>query len=372
MKKKTWLILGAVLITVVFIVVIFAFSRGRDENASGKPVVKIGAIMSLTGGGAELGQSSLAGAQMAIKYINQNPDNKFFYKFIPEDSGMDAKKAPPLYNKLKDIDGIDAVISTSSGVGLIVKEHATGDRIFQISASTNHNVIDNQFSYIYGYDPDMLFGLLAEHLQSRGIKTIVPAAQNSSSSVYFLSFLRGQLKSHNIKIVHETLFAAGDRDFAAEVEKVKRANPDTIFLYSPEPELTLFAKALKVGGYAGQVTGAFIADYSNDKSMFNGVTFVDHAANGTEKFVADYMREFGREPLSHSAGVYDMVTIISLMIEEYGRPKDWDAAQIQPRLKEIVSDYFGANGRVFFNDEGFIHSTPVMKTIKNGKAEIVK
>ena len=52
---------------------------GCGREKSDKPVVKIGGILPLTGGAAQMGTAAKNGAIMAVEQLNKNTQNKYKY-----------------------------------------------------------------------------------------------------------------------------------------------------------------------------------------------------------------------------------------------------------------------------------------------------
>ncbi|MDR2901536.1 MAG: ABC transporter substrate-binding protein, partial [Lactobacillales bacterium] len=114
MKKAVYILFFLLFIgSVVFY---YCHEMRSSDSIKNKPVVKIGAILPVTGELAEVAETFLMGARMAIDEVNILPDNKYFYELVVEDIGLDVKKAIPAYQKLKNIDGIDALVSLNSAV----------------------------------------------------------------------------------------------------------------------------------------------------------------------------------------------------------------------------------------------------------------
>ncbi|MCL2439637.1 MAG: ABC transporter substrate-binding protein [Alphaproteobacteria bacterium] len=366
-RRKIWIVAAVAAVAAVLF-----FLSGSRENVYGKPEVKIGAILDLAGGDAQIGQSALYGMRLAVIHMNKREGNKYFYRVVAEDSGFDIRRGLPIYSKLKNVDKIAALTTANSGIALAVRDHASADKILHISVSSSHDIADNKFNYVNAYEPDDMFAALARHLKSRGVKNIVVFGMNNPASAFFLGSMRAQMKAHNIEIVYESLFARGERDFATEAAKIRRINPDAVFLYSQEPEMSIAARALRVAGVEAPITGAFMFAYAADRRLFEGVEFVDFAKDGGEKFTADYVREFRVPPESMSLMSYDGAMIMMLAIEKHGLPKTWDESEVEGKLRGVLAGYVGVNEKIFMNERGVMHSAPVVKVMRDGKVEMLK
>jgi branched-chain amino acid transport system substrate-binding protein len=366
MRKKLLLIFAVIAIVAAAAFALF----GQRETAGGKQVIKIGVILPLSGGASEMGNASLNGARLALKEISDG--GKYKYEFIVENIEMNVRESLPVYRKMRDMDKISALITLNSGVGLALRDETTKDKILHLSSSTDKNIANNKFSYINSYDIGEMIITLANHIKSDNIGTISIATINNAASAYFKGFLESKLKDAKVAVKNNISFMYGDRDFKAAAAKIARNNPDAVFLYSTDPELSLFAKELKLAGYKGKLVSIIMFGYSNNKELFEGAHFVDINAGGNDGFIDAYRTQFGAAPQSTSAAFYDNVQILAQFFEKYGLPSDFTTSEIQPKLKSIIDGYQGANGKIFMNSDGVIYSTPVMKTIRNGKVEVIK
>ena len=99
-------------VVVVIIITLGMWFANTDSKSVAK-ISKIGMITILSGEYATVGENFRNGALLASEEYNiAHPDNKI--EFIVEDDGFDSKKALSAYQKLTGIDGIDALINTST------------------------------------------------------------------------------------------------------------------------------------------------------------------------------------------------------------------------------------------------------------------
>jgi ABC-type branched-subunit amino acid transport system substrate-binding protein len=187
-----------------------------------------------------------------------------------------------------------------------------------------------------------------------------------------MPFLEKYLKSAGIKITHKTGFMPDERDFKIETVKIVKSNPDILFLYANEPGMTLFTEQLRQSGYNGPMTSSGMFVYSAHPEVFEGQEFADLPLGGTDDFVKKYLAQFNEMPKSLAPAQYDNIMLMHLLAEKFGAWSDWDAADVEPRLREVIKDYSGANGKLHINAHGIIYSAPVMKVMQNGKPVPVK
>jgi len=124
MKKAVFLITAMVL-SLVF----WSCQEKRD-------IVRIGAVLPLSGNLAQLGESGKTGLLLAEEYINSKHDNKKI-KFIFEDGKANPTASINAANKLITLDKIDIVFSIISAVELSIVPIQEKERFLMFSHSSH-------------------------------------------------------------------------------------------------------------------------------------------------------------------------------------------------------------------------------------------
>lgn len=333
-----------------------------DREESGRPVVKIGAVLPLSGDSSNFGESAKNGMMMALAEINADPNNKFKYEIVMED-GFDPKKTVSLYDKLKNYDKIDVLISENAAMGHAVKERVKNDKILHISFSADGSVADNEYTFNNSSDLNALAAQLSEYLKSQKVKTIAIVTMNHMAGEAVLAATEPELKKNNIKIVATEKILPDAKNVKSEALRVKNKKPDVVLLYAYEPLMSIFARELKIAGYAGKLTTYYLFAFSNEPGLFDGNYFIN-APSGTSDFKQRYANEFSGKMSDISVPAhYDAVKIIHDVFEKYGK-ENVDYGQ---KLHDVISDYNGANGKLHMNQNGIIYSDGIIEKMENGK-----
>lgn len=340
---------------------------GCDREKSDKPVIKIGAVIPLSGDNSSMGESAKNGMIMALNEINADPNNKFKYEIVIED-GFDPKKTVSLYDKLKNYDKIDVLISENAAMGHAVKEKVKNDKILHISFSADGSVADNEYTFNNSSDLNALAAQLSDYLKTQKVKTIGIVTMNHMAGEAILAATEPELKKNNIKIVATEKILPDAKNVKTEVMQVKKKNPDIVLLYAYEPLMSIFARELKIAGYSGKLTTYYLFAFSADPSLFEGDYFIN-APSGTSDFKQKYANEFSGMVSDISVPAhYDAVKIIHDVFEKYGK-ENVDYGQ---KLRDVISDYNGANGKLHMNQNGIIYSDGIIEKIENGKPVVVE
>lgn len=338
-----------------------------DGEKSDKPVVKIGAVLPLSGDNSSFGESAKNGMIMALNEINADPNNKFKYEIVMED-GFDPKKTVSLYDKLKNYDKIDVLISENAAMGHAVKEKVKNDKILHISFSADGSVADNEYTFNNSSDLNALAVQLSEYLKSQKVKTIAIVTMNHMAGEAILTATEPALKKNNIKIVATEKILPDAKNVKSEALRVKNKKPDVVLLYAYEPLMSIFARELKIAGYTGKLTTYYLFAFSTEPSLFEGNFFIN-APSGTSDFKQRYANEFSGNVSDISVPAhYDAVKIIHDVFEKYGK----ENTDYQQKLHQVISDYDGANGKLHMNQKGIIYSDGIIEKIENGKPVVVE
>lgn len=346
---------------------VWKYQNNNTETTQGKPTIKIGAILPVTGDNGVMGKAAKNGAIMAIDKINQNLNNKYNYKLIVEDINSDTKKAPVVYNKLKLQDNIKALTTFQSGVGLVLKDITKKDGIIHISSAADNNVADNIVNFNHASDLTNLSEKLVKHLNKNNYKTISLVTFNHAAAEAVLDVLTPVLEKNDIKVLSKISFNPTERNLQAEAIRVANDNPDVVFVYTYEPNLSIFSKELKNAGYNKELTTFYMFSYSTNKELFEGNQYID-LGSGDKEFEEEYVRRFNLDTQSSAPTTYDNIMIIYNLFEKNDEPLEHTKGKIQ----EILSSYQGPNGKLYMNNKGVIYSDAILKTIKNGKSVMVE
>lgn len=336
--------------------------RSKDE----KPVVKIGAILPLSAGMPIMGIGGRNGAQMAIDEINSFKNNKFKYELVTEDIGVDIKRAVPIYKKLVFKDEISVLLSFNTQVGYALRSLTAEDKIIHISGAADYEIADGEFNYVNCSDINDAIKNLITHFKKSNYKTVAIASFNHASAQKVIETLETEAEKAGIKVIVKSLVNPEERFLNAEADAIVNANPDVLFLYAFEPITGLYAKTLKQAGYKGPISSTYMLTYSNHPELFNGEIYVDYHP-GLEDFRNRYKEIFGIDANAASPVMYDNVKIIWNLYENYDNPKE----NIREKIRQILDDYRGANGRLNLKYDGLINAPTVMVKMQEGKPVVI-
>lgn len=379
MKKQIALAVLAVSITM--------FLSGCNNTAG--PVVKIGLIAELTGQIPAVGASCKNAALLSVKQVNDSggieiEGKKYLIRLLVEDCASKADQSAAVAQKLITQDNVLAIVGpNASGNAIPASEIAEKSKAVLITPwSTNpKTTIDAKTQkpkkYVFRacftdvFEGRVMGKFCRETLKANKVAILFDVATEvfkSQSELFRKSF-----EEAGGTIVAYESYTTGDKDFSAQLTKIKNAFPDVIFLPSYYTDVPLQVKqAYRLGinvpfvGSDGWSTPELIKMCGDS---CEGFYFCNHYSSDSENlatrdFVAAYKAAYGSIPDDVAALTYDACGLLWQALRDAGKI---DRESLRQALSEIKS-YKGVTGDiVFMPNSGDPVKGAVIMQIKGGK-----
>ena len=361
--KKT--LLGIIIIALA-IIAGFVIANNRDETPAetGKPTIKIGATLPLTGDLAFAGIPAQKAMEMALDDIKNEQNLKYNYEFVFEDDAMDKKRAILNLNRMEAINKISAIATMwlmSSTISGFTQEKG----IIHMGCSWGKAPAKGLYNFNYSSFYEEQTALLIEEMQRRGIKKVGIINSHTLTDEEIVQYLKPELKTADIETVFEVKVNPGTKDFRVEIAKMKTKDVDIVLVFMVSPENEIFAKQVKEQGY--KVPLSTFDNFAYFPEFFEGQWFVRDASEN-EEFMEKFEKVNSIKAESCSGHLYEGLKIIINGFENTpavdGKiPDNKDVAETI--LKKGASK--SVLGKVYMDDEGNIHTEPSLRQIKDGK-----
>ncbi|UCG14401.1 MAG: branched-chain amino acid ABC transporter substrate-binding protein [Deltaproteobacteria bacterium] len=233
---------------------LLAFMLGFSSMAAAK-TLKIGTLSPLTGPYAQDGTDILQGVKTAVAVFEKAGGIPGYDKIevVPGDSACDGGKATMAANKLinSGVAGVVGAYCSSATIPASVPLNQAN--IVQITpASTHTDVTGRGFKQIFRMPPrdDVQAWSTVKFLEDGlKIKTLALIDDRQTYTVGLTENITEFAKEKNkIKIVALEHITPGDKDFTAVLTKLKRINPDVIYMGVYQPEGSLMVRQAKALG----------------------------------------------------------------------------------------------------------------------------
>ena len=211
---------------------------------------------------------------------------------------------------------------------------------------------------------------LLSYARERKFKRVALISDNSAISQATGKAFKAEFEKNGLQLVADETLPAGAQSADAQMQKVRAANPDAIFLATLlTPENLLVLRYYRSLGMKTPLIGNYnlaVPVYmSVAKGLLDGLVFVDvwdPAKPQVKEFIAGYTREMGTEPHNMMGYGYDGVMMAADAIRRAGatdKDKVRQAMQgtrgFKGVLGSIDSSYGFADGRrIGFDPQGMV------------------
>ena len=359
MKKLILSLLMATAIT--------ACGQKADFPKTSKPVIKIGAILPLSGSQTALGESSKAGMMKALADKNKE-DLHYDYQLVFEDNQAKLASMPAIASKLILQDEVDAIGTTPSAMAktIVPITDQKGKILYSISTEKKDYERFGKYAFVQGYSSIDMVNKVIEILKKQNADNMALFAQNIGIQAFLIQDFEKRLKEENIKYVIN-VSNPGETDFRLTIaqDKTNGFNKFVIMMFPPEQDIVL-KQLLEAGIEKKDITG-FSLDMGKATDMKKGIPTITNNY-GTEDFVNEIQKEYNIESTLSSSEFYDFV---NLMIEAYENL--YKENQAKPMAEEVTA-YIQAkktfpcmSGECSVRPNGFIINQPTVRVYQDGK-----
>ncbi len=339
-------------LVVLFVVVIAGMMfTGCSKKTS--DTIKIGGIFPLSGSVAVYGTECRNGVELAINEINAAGGiNGKMLELVAEDDEGSPEKSVNAYKKLVTKDKCSIIIgSLTSGCTAAISSLAQAQKVLLLAPAATQTDITDAGDYVFRacfIDPfqGTVGGKFA--LEDLGAKNaaVLYDVQNDYSIGLYENF-KVVFEQGGGKVVAEESYSTGDKDFNAQLTKIKTTNPDVVYLPDYYGTVALIAKQLRAQGINAPIVGADgwdgIIDNAGDE-VLNGFYSNHYAADSTDgkvvTFVNSYKAKYGSTPVSFAALGYDCVYLLK---DAMGAAKSADSTTLKDQLMKTNGAYVTGN-----------------------------
>lgn len=334
---------------------------GGATAAWAQDSINIGAVLSLTGANATVGEDVRRGIMLGVEHVNAKGGvlgKKI--NVIVEDSGGNPTTALNAARKLATVDKVPVVMGEySSGITLPMAQYLVKEGVTHLNINSSSTKIRQ-----LGATSFSLVGLenfsnkfAAADTYALGFRRVAMIAPNNAYGQGVFEGYKAEFEKLGGKVVTEVLYTAGQSTYRRELQQMARSNPDAYVYTAYGQESAVINREAeelglrKVPWYAILMTMS-LSD--TPPAIANGqfgmeLGSVQGAAGKAyaDAFKAKYKEGF---KTSYTGYGYDGVLISAAAIE---KARATTPAAIQAALKELGSGsgYVGATGTIRFDQD---------------------
>jgi branched-chain amino acid transport system substrate-binding protein len=362
------------------IVLVLQLTPAAAEKPPASRTVKIGAILPLTGEGAFWGTNARNGLELALEDINKNGGiNGNPLELVIEDGYCSGKASVSALHKLLSVEKVSALIGEiCSSATLAIAPIAQQKEIVLITPCSESPLISDVGRYIFRtWTPNNRQArTLARYARKKlGLKTAAILAIFTDYGKPLAEAFEEDFTRLGGKIIRSEFYNQGERDFRTLLLKIKRANPQAIYLISHPPDGAAAVKQIRQMNLEQLILGTSAINSPEEffeplGRLADGIILSDLLDTTSAEFRVRYENKFGRKwpGVSSCAGVgYDDLTIIAEAIRNNGLNS--------PKIRDYIAalkNYPGVSGPITFDQNGDLDREHAVFKVKNGKLELME
>ncbi|RXT02381.1 penicillin-binding protein activator [Ammoniphilus sp. CFH 90114] len=357
----------------------------QSTGENGSKVVKIGAVLPLTGVTAYYGTQIKQGIDLVLEELEtQGGMEGLKIEVIYEDDKGIPAEAVNSTQKLITQDKVTAIIGPhSSSNTLAMRDITEREKVVQMTpAAGADNVTEPGHPYMFRYtlyngqQAPVLAKFATEELQ---LKNIAVIAENTDFGRTAAEIFEKEVKDIGTsQVVSMEYYKPGDKDFYPQLTKMKNLSPDGVLISGTITEAAQIVKQIRDLGIEAKIMGT--AALANDKfvelagTAAEGVihigTFEPEAYDyfpDSKNMVERYKAKYGINPDMQVANGYGAMQIFAEAAKNSGGGDREKFREAMVALKEFPV----VTGPVTFNENGQANQKLVIEKIENGKRVII-
>lgn len=363
---------------VVFTLLVFtgcSLEPSQGGVASSKTYT-LGVIIPLTGDAAAYGEEVKHVLDYEIEIINESlASSGVQFELLYEDGRCDGASAVMAFQKLTDVDGVEAIIggicsSESLGIAPLLKDKG----IVAVSGWSSNPELEGKSTHFFSlsYSDDGVGKGVAEEL-SQYKKVAFLTEQNDYNYGITNTALEALSENYSdVQIVAQEEFSKGNTDFRNQLQKLKASDAEAIFL---NPNVGVTAEALvkqfaEIQDWNVQLVSIFSLKTPEVIGLvpeaLEGTVIVDAPAVNTSEFVAYQDKIIAAKGSLSNLGSYyvasslDVLHLLTDLIVE----TDSDTEAIQKAL--ALRSFSGYLGNIRFAGHTFVQGVGVARFVISG------
>jgi branched-chain amino acid transport system substrate-binding protein len=353
------------------------------------PSAKIGLNVELTGEMPAVGASAKNAAELYAEQVNAAGGldvggQKFPIKLVIADNAAKADQASAVAQRLIAQDNVLAMVGpNASSCAIPASSIAEALKCPMISPwSTNPKTTLNadgngSKQYVFRacftdtFQARVLAKFVMNNLKAKTAAVLYDVASEAPNGQ--ANLFRETFEKDGGKVVSFETYTTGDRDFSAQLTKIKAANPDVIFLPAYYNDAPLIAQQARRLGITVPFVGSDawsspeiikLGGADIEGSYFCNHYSTDIATPVAQKFMADYQAKYNQAPDDVAALTYDAMGFLGQAIKDAGK---LDRQAVRDALSKIAK-FDGVTGSLQFQPgSGDPIKSAVILQIKDGK-----
>jgi branched-chain amino acid transport system substrate-binding protein len=365
--------IGIVVIAFLLVCSLLSFGEGKKETRE----IVIGVLGPMTGSAAQSGTNMRDSVALGIEELNESGAIRgaVLKMVVVDDEGNPTKSISGnkrlVYNE-NAVAVIGAVHSSCTLANMVVTQEAGVPQITPISTSPQITQKENAWIFrTAATDAIQATNVVNIALNKLGKRRLaVMYVSNDYGRDAYKVLDEVATRMGNPPVASES-FNQGDKDFSSQLLNIKKADPDTLIIWSLYEEAALVAKQVKQMGLDFQLMGG--GGLTNSKYVELGGAATEgtimcqtyHPSSKAEhikSFTERFNKKYGRDPDPNAAQSYDAIMILGQALAKVGVD---DRARIRDEIA-ATKNFKGVTGSISFDATGDSPRDMMVIQIQNG------
>jgi branched-chain amino acid transport system substrate-binding protein len=325
----------------------------------------------LSGGyGADIGEHSLKGYQLAIDEINEQGgvNGKKIKLLVADHRGDDTKGAITAYHSLKS-QGITLILGpTFSPLGQAIAPIACEDKTIVFASVIGIKEFAPTCKYMlnlwqadYGNSKK-----LGEIVVARGHEKIAIVGSLQSWELEQAIGVKEGVETANGNVVSYVITSNENSDFLTEATKIISAEADAVIFTNYGHMERVSARLRELGSEADFYNVLLTEDKKDAARGAFENTIIISSFTPTKKYIEKFEKVYGNKPSYAADTSYDAIKVLAEAIEETG-------SEDNDKIVEYILNkkkYLGASGNFVFTEHGGVTKDPIFQIVKDNEIVI--
>ncbi len=372
----------SILFGIIALLLLAACAQEAVQSTPAKEpvVIKIGALLPLSGDAAAYGTEFQRIADIALEEINaQGGVNGNKLEIIYEDSKCNPKDGATAAQKLIDVDKVKVILGGAcSGETLGAAPIAEQAKVIMLSPSASSPDITNAGDFIFRTNPSDAYAgkIAAEKTIRMGFKKVAIIHETTDYAQGLKKVFEETFRNKGGEVATIEKYGSDENDFKTQLSKIKASNPEAVYIVTQSPNKAgLILKQMKQIGLNKQVImdAVMIRGTLKDSTdLLEGVVGVepkfDQNGSVAKTLFDKYHAKYGNETF----GFYDAATYDAVYLIAEGLGKHGDNTEAFRDFLYATKNRPGAIGDITFDKNGDLITKFSVTQVKNGKLEEIE
>lgn len=341
----------------------------------GAGTIKLGAIQPISGQVSAYGTQTRDAIMMAVAEINAKGGilgKKI--EMIVEDDEASPDKTMNALKKLVAKDKIAGFVGAlTSKCSLAITQYAQAKKVIMITSSSTNDTVTDAGDYIFracykdSFQGQVVAQFSYETLKAKKAAILYDITNDYSKGL--TTNFTDKFKELGGTVVVTESYSTGDKDFKAQLTKIKASNPDVLFIPDYYSTISLIAKQVRAQGLNIPMVGADgwdeITNNAGDEVLdcyYSNHYHPEAKDRDVQNFVRKFTAKYKITPNALAALGYDATYILAEAIQKAGstNPEKVKAAMMKTNRKFVT-------GNIKFDAKRNPVKSAVMLKIVKGK-----